>query len=358
MPAMREGGALRVEGAVSPRVLRMQAEFQAIQRAWSREWPGERPPLREVRVEADVRRPPTPRRGRVAAFFSGGVDSWATVLTEPEITDLIFVRGFDILPSLPQHARLAERVEPRLREAAEALGMPLHVVETNVRELADPLLEWQSFNNSVLCAIAHFFEELFERVVIPTDTDHASQVAVGASQMIDGLWSSEAVEIVDHGGRLGRFQRTEAIAADPRVQRSLRVCWENREGAYNCGRCRKCALTMLTLEALGVRGSFATFPPELDLSELEGFTPSQPIQQVIWADCLRGLRASGRPDLARLVEPAVERGERRLAGQGGGAVEAEAAAAQARLAEVLSSSSWRATAPLRRLAAWRRRRAK
>jgi hypothetical protein len=99
------------------------------------------------------------------------------VLTEPEITDLIFVRGFDILPSLPQHARLTEQVEPRLRETADALGLPLHVVETNVRELADPLLEWQSFNNSVLCAVAHFFEELFERVVIPTDTDHGSQVA-------------------------------------------------------------------------------------------------------------------------------------------------------------------------------------
>jgi hypothetical protein len=112
---------------------------------------------------------------------------------------------------------------------------------------------------------------------------------------------------------------------------------------------------MLTLEALGVRGSFATFPPELNLSELEGFTPSQPIQQVIWADCLRGLRASGRPDLARLVEPAVERGERRLASQGGSAAEAEAVAAQAQLAEILNSRSWRATAPLRRLGSRLRR---
>jgi hypothetical protein len=363
MPAMSEGGRLYVDGEISPRILRMQPDFQAIQSSWSRSWPLDRPPLREVAVEARARTVPEPRRGRVAVFFSGGVDSWATLLTEPEITDLIFVTGLDILPSiLPRHVGLPERVEPLLREIADELGKSLHVIETNIREFSDHLLDWHSFNNSVLCAIALYFESLFERVLIPTDTDHAGHVPAGASHMIDSLWSSEAVEIVDHGSRYTRFERTRLIADDPLVQRSLRVCWENRDGAYNCGHCPKCTLTMMALEALDMRERFTTFPPELDLSELEDFTPALEIQQVIWEDGLRGLREFGRDDLANLVQPAVERGARKFADPALIAAQEEAATAQeqaaatrAKLDEILGSTSWRAMAPLRRLGVCLRR---
>ncbi|MDQ2630081.1 MAG: hypothetical protein M3Y75_03760, partial [Actinomycetota bacterium] len=101
LPAMRSGGTLTMDEPISPRVLRTQREFQAIQRAWSLEWDFFGiPPLREVEVTAPTyaaeRRAPT---GRVAAFFSGGVDSWSMVLENPDLTDLIFVRGADIVES-------------------------------------------------------------------------------------------------------------------------------------------------------------------------------------------------------------------------------------------------------------------
>src|SRR5690349_3692508 len=87
MPAMRSGGTLAMSEPISPRVQRMQREFQAIQRAWSRGWVFDDPPLEEVEVTAPVR--PVERRdptGRVAVFFSGGVDSWSTILGEEEVT--------------------------------------------------------------------------------------------------------------------------------------------------------------------------------------------------------------------------------------------------------------------------------
>jgi hypothetical protein len=43
------------------------------------------------------------------------------VLENPDLTDLIFVRGFDLAHSGPG-AALADEVEGRLREAAEDLG--------------------------------------------------------------------------------------------------------------------------------------------------------------------------------------------------------------------------------------------
>jgi hypothetical protein len=370
MPAMLVGGTLTLEDRVSPRLLRTQREFQAIQCGWSLDWDLGQPPLREVEVVAPHRSPEVRAETRVAAFFSGGVDSWSTVLGNPDVTDLIFVRGLDLIPGASRHEALADTTEARLREAAATLGLPLHVVETNVRELSDPMLRWEAFNPCAIVAVALFFEPIFERVLIAGDTDHRTQVSLGSSHMVNQLWSTEALEIVDDGGRFKRSQRLKRIADHPAVRRSLRVCWENPDGAYNCGRCRKCLLTMIPLEALGARRAVATFPAELDLELLAGFAVPSPISLVLWEDVLETTRASGRDDLTRAVEPLVVEGRRNLGlpasyrsrGAPGGLPSAlketqlqlerrerEAGEARAQLQAVLDSRSWRLSAPLRRL---------
>jgi hypothetical protein len=368
MPAMRTGGALALSDPVSPRLLRTQLEFQAIQRAWSLDWDFIEGPLEEVEVRAPTRdaevRPPC---GRVAAFFSGGVDSWSTVLGNPDVTDLIFVRGLDLIPGATHQVGLGDQVEAKLREAAAAIELSFHVVDTNLRELSDPLVRWEAYNNSALAAVALFFGPLFDRVLISSDTDHATQVPLGASRMVDQLWSTERLEVFDAGGRLNREQRLRAIAEHPPVQGTLRVCWENRGGEYNCCGCRKCVLTMISLEAMGVLGRFPTFPGELDLDLLAGFEISQPIQLVIWEDLLDTTREAGRPDLERAVELVLATGKRalalppsyRLREPGSAPIQAErraeqaelrAAEAERQLDAIVSSRSWRISAPLRRLA--------
>jgi hypothetical protein len=311
MPAMRSGGTLTLPERVSPRLLRTQREFQAIQRAWSQAWDFGHEPLREVEVEAPPRAV-EPGRGRVAAFFSGGVDSWATVLGNPDVTDLIFVRGLDLVPGAAHQVELGDEIEGRLLDAAAALGLPLHVVETNVRELSDPLVRWETYNACPMAAIALFFEPLFERVLIAGDTDHETQVPMGSSRMVNQLWSTERLEIVEDGGRFNREQRLRAIVDHPVVQQTLRVCWENPDGAYNCGRCRKCLLTTVSLEAIGARERIATFPAELDLDRFAGFEITHPISLVLWEDVLATTQATSRPDLERALAPMVERGRANL----------------------------------------------
>ncbi len=305
MPAMRRGGRLTLGDRVSPRLLRGQREYQAIQRAWSLAWSLGEEPLREVDVTAPPRAAAEGAHGRVAAFFSGGVDSWATVLANPDVTDLIFVRGLDLIPGWERHRELADEIERRLHEAAVELGLPLHVVDTNLRELADPLVRWEAYNPSAMAAVALFFEPLFERVLIASDTDHETQPPLGTARMVDHLWSTERLEVGDDGGRFNREQRLRQIVDHPAVQRTLRVCWENPEGAYNCGRCRKCLLTMVSLEATGKRELVATFPPELDLDLFADFEIDQPIALVLWEDVLATARANGRGDLIGAVEPMV-----------------------------------------------------
>ena len=377
MPAMRFGGTLSLPAPVSPRVLRAQREFQAIQRAWSLEWGFGDPPLEEVEVVAPAR-PPEARpeaAGRVAAFFSGGVDSWSTIIDHPELTDLIFVRGVDLMIDATHQAELVDEVEERLREASEELGLTFHVVETNLRHLTDPLARWETYYGCALVTVALFLAPMFERVLIASDADHEIQAPVGAGRMIDQLWSTEQLEIVDDGGRYTRVERLGRIVDHPVVQRTLRVCWENPDGAYNCGRCPKCLMTTITLEALGARAAIRTFPPQLDLEAAAAIEIKRVVLLTMWEDVLDAVRAAGRADLEPAVEGAVAMGKRGLglpAGYrcrlrpGPSPLRHAAAdppdpqpnpesAAQDTLAAVLASRSWRMTAPLRRVGARLRR---
>ncbi|HKF83388.1 MAG TPA: polysaccharide pyruvyl transferase family protein [Solirubrobacterales bacterium] len=367
MPAMRNGGTLALDAAVSPRVLRLQREFQGIQRAWSREWTFGDPPLRDVAVTARLRSDEVrPRTGRVAAFFSGGVDSFSTILGDDHVTDLIFVRGLDILEKFTHQDGLAEWVESRLRGAAEELGMPLHVVDTNLRDLSEatgatkPLARWETYYNSALAAVALFLEPLFDRVLISTEFAYENQPRLGSSWMVDQLWGTENLEIFDAGGSLGRVGRIERIAAHPVVQKTLRVCWQNPGGAYNCGRCRKCLLTMATLESIGQLQHFETFPPGIDFQQLAAIIEEVriPPHLAFCEETLEAIRLRPAPDLEEALAELVASGRRKLGFDDDpvGYAERRASKAESKLREVLDSRSWKITEPLRRLTARRHRR--
>ncbi|HEU4461897.1 MAG TPA: polysaccharide pyruvyl transferase family protein [Solirubrobacterales bacterium] len=312
MPAMRSGGRLEMSEPISPRVLRTQREYQAIQRAWSSEWPFGIPPLEEVEVAAPSRAPeirqPT---GRVASFFSGGVDSWSTVLENPDLTDLVFVRGVDIVESTHSE-ELGERVEARLAAAAAELGLRFHVVRTNLRELSDRHLPWEANYGCALAAAALFIGAAFDRILIAGDSDYEVQVKFGANWMVDQLWSSENLEIVDDGGRLSRMQRVERIASHPLVQKTLRICWRNPDDAYNCGHCRKCVTTMAALDAVGALEAVETLPSEVDLEALAAIEVSYVVSLTLWEDKLDAARAAGKTDLEAVLHSVIERGKKNI----------------------------------------------
>ncbi len=275
---------------------------------------------------------------------------------------MIFVRGLDIVPFLqPWQAGFADRVEPELRAVAAELGLGFHAVETDVRELSDQLVPWEAYCGSPLAAIGHFFAPIFDRVLIATDGEWATQVDYGPTRMVDTLLSSEELEIVDWGGALDRFARLELISGHPLVRRTLRTCWKNTDGAWNCCRCRKCTGTMVGLEILGVLPEFPTYPEPLDVAAIAGFDFGQPVVRTVWNSLLAAARRHGREDLVRVIEPALARAEAEadpvLAAEAkAAAAEARTATAEARLAVLTGSRSWRLTEPLRQLTARARER--
>src|SRR5690606_24538281 len=66
--------------------------------------------------------------GRCASFFSGGVDSFFTLMKgKQQITDIVYIHGFDVrLDDLPRR----QAVEAMGNAAAEAMGIPYLTAES------------------------------------------------------------------------------------------------------------------------------------------------------------------------------------------------------------------------------------
>jgi hypothetical protein len=135
---------------------------------------------------------------------------------------------------------------------------------------------------------------------------------------------------------------------------------------------------MVSLEALGLREAIATFPSDLDLDAISRVKVGTAIRLSFWEDVLDAVRVARRADLEPYVETAVLEGKRSLGlradyrrrrtpapravrpdmrrrhepAQEAAWSDGEAAAM---LSEVMTSRSWRMTAPLRKLGSRLRR---
>jgi hypothetical protein len=251
--AMATGSRLSIKDEVDERLMRSQERVQEILSFWFRN-------LKRVSVDAaTIRRQP----GRnVSSFFSGGVDSTYTALQHrAELTQLVFVHGFDI-----DHDQEALRVEisQRLGKAAGTLGIPLVEISTTLRELSDGFVGWTSYHGAALAGIAHMLDSSIS--IVPASHTYADVFEWGSHPLLDPLWSSGCVQVEHDGANVSRPEKIRTIVRDRDALGWLRVCYRNPDQAYNCGRCEKCLRTMLSLHALGALEQAPTFANDIDPS--------------------------------------------------------------------------------------------
>jgi hypothetical protein len=251
--AMATGSRLIIENDVDERLMRSQARVQEVLSFRMEN-------LTMVEVEATkVARPPRPN---IASFFSGGVDSTYTVLQhQAELTQLVFVHGFDI--STDKSALRAQTYK-RLGAAADTLGIPLVEISTNLRDVSDRVIGWSDYHSAAMAGIAHMLDAGI--CLFPANHDYRNGFEITVRPLTDTLWSSGAVQVEHDGASLSRVEKIAEIARDRRALAWLRVCYENPEEAYNCGNCEKCLRTMLSLHAVGALDRSPTFPNHLDPS--------------------------------------------------------------------------------------------
>ena len=171
----------------------------------------------EVRApSAGTARARTDGRG-VGSFFSGGVDSFDTLLAHrDEITHLIFLEGFDFVVDA---RTVADRAAAAAASVASELGKELITVSTDVRRVF-PHVEWRWWHGGCLAAAALLLQEHLHTVYIPGSASWSELLPWGSHPDIDPLWSTECLEFRHDGIERDRFTKVAALADGARGARS------------------------------------------------------------------------------------------------------------------------------------------
>ncbi len=257
LPAMLRHEPLVIEAPVSARLLESTETLMAIYQAWV---------SGAHRVE--VTAPATHHAlssDNVGAFFSGGVDSFYTLLKHrPDhhrISYLVLIDGFDFdelnRPLFAEAVRRAQRV-------ADETDRHLIVVHTNLRVFADPLTDWIFYYGGALASVGLALEGFLHVVFIAAPHAYQELSPSGCHPLLDRHWSTEAIEFIHDGAEALRTKKIAAISHSSLAVENLRVCPRKKSRTYNCGACEKCLRTMIGLHAAGALNRATTFPHTID----------------------------------------------------------------------------------------------
>jgi hypothetical protein len=312
LPAMAAGLDLVVHGPLSPPLAVNLERLQDLLLScnWRNPWTRR---LRRIQVRAATAREPA--RGRVATglFFSGGIDSWHSLLhAEREvgrrIDALLFVHGYDVPLAGPQSSTVLHH----LRSSADEMRLPLITMASNLRRFSDPAVCWDMAHGSGLAAAAHALGGHFDRWCVSSSDAHVKGLVSGTTRDLDPLWSRGGLSFDTIGIGVDRRRKLAALVDRPSVRQHLIVCWSPRGPVANCGRCAKCVSTMLQLLVLDALDRFGTLPHDVNPRMLSADAILvEPIRLMVWEDLLVQLRSrAGWQPLAEAVAGLIGRTER------------------------------------------------
>ena len=321
VPAYRHGEKrLRVEGTVCPELREGIRGALAVLASWHRE----EPPRIAIEPTEGFRPPPRRHPPRVAALFSGGVDSLFTLrmnlLEIPRehpaaIRDGILILGHDfgVADSSPLEFERFDRRVASLTELARECGIDLVPMRFNLRDLDDDLDFYiHDFFGAALAAAGHVLTARISALSIPSSYDFGHLLPCASHPLLDPGYASAGLAIRHDGAGRTRLEKLAVVAEWPEGLRRLQTCnWRPppRERA-NCGACEKCLRTAVGLLVLGRLAEAETFSegdvsPEA-LRSLEWTTGFEEY----WSELIPPLRRAGRGDLAAVVEEKLEKARR------------------------------------------------
>ncbi|HEX4760463.1 MAG TPA: hypothetical protein VH256_06655 [Thermoleophilaceae bacterium] len=282
-PAMARGEDLEIDAPLSPRLRAASATIQDIYAAWAEG-------AERVRISAPaLEAPGTPGAGN-GQLFTGGVDSYYSMLRGGPKSHFLFAQGFDI--SLADNAGFAKAAE-HVRYAAREVGAVPVLVRTNLRDFSDAHVHWEIYHGAALATLGLALQGVLGRLVIPSSWSYANLRPYGTHPLLDPLWSTEGLEVVHDGCEARRFEKVAAISGSDLAVENLRVCFTIPADGLNCGRCQKCVSTLAFLSAAGAADRAASFPPGFTPERLRRTRLSNPAVVQTLADLLASLRERG-----------------------------------------------------------------
>ncbi len=202
-------------------------------------------PLRLVMPpgSAPVASPPVIAPGTTALLFSGGIDSFYSLVRNPDVGILAFIIGFDVRV---HNTEVWQAVVRAHRELATELGLRFIALATNLRD--HPVLgqmRWARYHGVLLAAATHLLKERASHWIISSTFQQDNLMPWGSRPDLDHLWSGGGVHITHYGADKSREEKLVAMADMPMVHQRLRVCYADPRAEGNCGRCERCVRTRL-----------------------------------------------------------------------------------------------------------------
>lgn len=307
LPAMRANEPLEIFVPVSPKLLQSLSQIQAIYRCWD-------PTLSQVRIKAPVDErfsAISHRSSTRGLFFSLGVDSFYSLLKNLKdhpadnetITHLILVHGFDIFVR-KGNDKLFPAVLDNATKVAQELGKEVLPVATNLRDFSDGFVDWGPlYHGAALASVGLACEHFFTTIYIAASRTYADIIPWGSHPIVDPLWSTERLSLLHDGCEARRIDKIHFIAQSEVALRTLRVCWENPNDLYNCGRCEKCLRTMIGLHMAGSLQNCRTLPNSVDIDLVRNISIQNQRERKLFEDLANAL-GSSETDLA--IKSALE----------------------------------------------------
>jgi hypothetical protein len=258
LPSLHARRSLLLESEVSNTWRNNVAALLPIWKQW---WGYEiKPPICENRPDE------TTRHNGTALMFSGGIDSFYSILAGSRPDYLVAIHGFDIDLADRQRALALAKA---LSVTAGANGSTPVLIRTNLREhpVSGKRRLWDRAHGGGLAAIGHLLSDRIDQLVVSSSYSNPVTHPWGSTPQTDSLLAGDGFTVTHFGGDLRREDRVGAIAHHPLVREHLRVCWKNKSPAGNCSRCEKCVIAMMHLAEHGVLDEFERFDSTSALAE-------------------------------------------------------------------------------------------
>lgn len=301
--AMSVQARVEIEGAVSESLLDQLQTYQEILQKWYYDRG-----LRKVEITASsiYAEPDSGGNTESAATFTGGVDSFYTLLRhKEEISKLFYIHGLDIRL---ESKDFLKKVSRHLRSVAQNLGIDLIEPVSNCKLLLEDYVDWRDIGyGPAIASTILLTNHNIKTFYIPGAEDYNFLEGGGTHILINPLWNCDGTSFIYDGPEASRIQKVDYIVGSHEAQQNLRVCWQPVE-EYNCGRCEKCIRTMVSIDLVGDISKYKkVFPVTYSPTMISETSIINDAQKSMAVDSYKYAESVGRKDVSGMLKALIDR---------------------------------------------------
>lgn len=193
--------------------------------------------------------------------FSGGVDSFCTLLSNSDDINAIFYGiNYDVYSS--QEKLLHDQLDT-VYKIGEKYNKDVYLCDSNFKIFLHSYSTYKYLHKEndydkwllthVPCKVSNFYNlsNTFDTFMLSSWNkydiiDFSKNICLDSNKIVDELFNCSDFNII-HDGNLSRFEKIKkCISVDKETFfKYLKVCWKNPNQEYNCSMCEKCMLTMI-----------------------------------------------------------------------------------------------------------------